>query len=285
MRIRSRLWLIPIVLIWASVAPAQEGLVARFVAQEIPLDVVATAPLFAAATPLDIPLLPQMIAIPHGGGTVSQVSVRAIHNDRRLFLQFTWPDPQPNDGVFKYEEFSDAVAIQFPVKSGIETNPFMGDAQNPVNIWQWKAAWEADRFRLRDVEQVYPNQHVDFYFEEVYIWDHELKLAFMPGRAAGNLLSQPVRHSSVETLLAFGFGTVQSHERQDVQGTARWQDGRWVVVMARDLTAPGPHSVQFHPGAATVFNIAVWDGGNSDRGGQKSVSLNWWRLTLPARDR
>jgi hypothetical protein len=281
----SRLWLMSIVLLWASLACAQGGLVAGFVAQEIPVDVAATAPLFAQAMPLEIPLLPQVIAIPHGGGTVLQVSVRAIHNGHRLFLQFTWPDPKPDDHLFKYEEFSDAVAIQFPVAPGVEPSPFMGDAQNPVNIWQWKAAWEADRFRLRDVEQVYPNRQVDFYFEEAYIWDHELKLAFTPGRAAGNLLSQPVRHASVENLLAFGFGTIQSHARQDVQGAAQWQDGRWVVVMARDLTVPEPHSVQFQPGATAVFNVAVWDGGNSDRGGQKSVSLNWWKLTLQPRDR
>lgn len=281
----SRLWSIAIVLLWACLASAQEGLVAGFVAQEIPLDVVATALLFGEATPLDIPLLPQMIAIPRGGGTVPLVSVRAIHNGHRLFLQFTWPDPKPHDHLFKYEEFSDAVAIQFPVVPGAMPSPFMGDAEHPVNIWQWKAAWEADRFRLRDVEQVYPNRQVDFYFEEAYIWDHELKLAFTPGRAAGNLLSQPVRHSSVENLLAFGFGTIQSHERQDVQGTAQWQDGRWVVVMARDLTAPDPHSVQFHPGATAVFNVAVWDGGNSDRGAQKSVSLNWWNLTLSPSNR
>jgi len=272
--------LIPIVLLWSTAAMAQEGLVAAFQDRDIPRDAAASAPLFAQVKPFDIPLLPQVIALPNGGGTVPQVSLRAIHNGKTLFVQFTWPDPQPNRDLFKYEEFSDAVAIQFPVTPGVEPSPFMGDAQHPVNIWQWKAAWEADRFRLRTVEQVYPNMHFDFYFEEAYIWDQELKAAFTPGRAAGNLLSQPVRHLSVEDLGAFGFGTIQSQVRQDVQGAGQWQDGRWLVVMVRDLTTPDPDDVQFRPGETVPFNIAVWDGGNGDRGGQKSVSLNWWKLTL-----
>jgi hypothetical protein len=283
MRKTRVLWLLSLVILWSTSALAQEGLVAPFVAGDLPIDAVASSPFFAPAKPLDIPLLAQTIAVPNGGGTVPRVSVRAVHNGKRLALQFTWPDPRPNSELFKYEEFSDAVAIQFPIMPGVDGSPFMGDAQHPVNIWQWKAAWEADRKGLRQVEQAYPNQHVDFYFEEVYIWDHELKAVFTPGRAAGNLLSQPVRHSAVEDLVAFGFGTIQSQERQDVRGTGHWQEGRWVVVMARELKTPDPTDVQFQPGDTVSFNVAVWDGGNGDRGGQKSVSFNWWKLTLAPR--
>jgi hypothetical protein len=260
-----------------------QGTWAAFQDRELHRGVAASAPLFAQVKPLDILLLPQMIALSNGGGIVPQVILRAIHNGKSLFVQFTWPDPQPNRDMFKYEEFSDAVAIQFPVTPGMDPSPFMGDAQHPVNIWQWKAAWEADRFRLRTVEQVYPNMLFDFYFEEAYIRDQELKAAFTPGRAASNLLSQPVRHWSVEDLVAFGFGTIQSQLRQDVQGTGQWQDGRWVVVMVRDLTTPDRHDGQFRPGKTVLFNVAVWDGGNGDRGGQKSVSLNWWKMTLQPR--
>ena len=283
MRKTGWLWMLSLILLWGTSALAQEGLLVRFVDQDVPLDPVASAPLFAPAKPLDISLLPQIIAVPNGGGSVPQVSVRAVHNGKVLALQFTWPDPQPNRELFKYEEFSDAVAIQFPSTPGVEPSPFMGDAQHQVNIWQWKAAWEADRFRLRDVEQVYPHAHVDFYFEEVYVWDQELKRAFYPGRAAHNLLSQPIRHSSVEDLVAFGFGTIQSQMRQDVRGGGHWQDGRWIVVMARALTTPDVSDVQFQPGGTVSFNVAVWDGGNRDRGGQKSLSFNWWKLTLQLR--
>lgn len=277
---KGALWMLGLVILWGASALAQEGLVAPFVDQDVSLEPGASAPLFTPVKSLEIPLLPQTIAVPNGGGTVPHVSVRAVHNGNTLALQFTWPDARPNSDLFKYEEFSDAVAIQFPITAGMEPSPFMGDAQHPVNIWQWKAAWEADRWRLRDVEQVYVNRHVDFYFEEVYVWDHELKAAFTPGRAAGNLLSETVRHSSVEDLAAVGFGTIQSQARQDVRGSGHWQDGRWVVVMARELKTPDPNDVQFHGGETVLFNIAVWDGGSGDRGGQKSVSFNWWKLTL-----
>jgi len=274
------LWTLSFVIVWGATALAQERLLAPFLEQEVPLDPVASAPLFAQARPLEIPLLSQTIAVPNGGGAVPHVSLRAMHNGKTLFLQFTWPDARPNRELFKDEEFSDAVAIQWPVTPGAESSPFMGDPQHPVNIWHWKAAWEADRMGLRDVEQVYPNVHVDFSFEQVYIWDHELKVAFTPGRAAGNLLSQPVRHSSVEELTAVGFGTIRSQLRQDVRGAGHWQDGRWVVVMARELTTPDPMDVQFRPGDTVSFNVAVWDGDHGDRGGQKSVTFSWWKLTL-----
>jgi len=280
MRQRYRLWVIVAVLLWSGPIWAQQVLLAPFTEGDVPVDAMASADLFAQTTPLTIPLWPQIIAIPHGGGTVPHISVRALHNGKTLFLQFTWEDAKPNRELFKYEEFSDAVAIQFPVSPDVVPTPFMGDAQHPVNIWQWKAAWDADRFRLRGVEQVYPHMHMDFYFEEVYIWDQQLKAAFTPGRAAGNLQSQPIRHSSVEDLVAFGFGTIQSQVRQDVQGAGHWQDGRWVVVMARDLTTPDPFDVQLRPGDSVLFNIAVWEGSNGDRGGQKSVSFEWWKLAL-----
>jgi complex iron-sulfur molybdoenzyme family reductase subunit gamma len=275
--------MIGLVLLWSTVVLAQQVLVAPFVEHDVSLDPQKAAAVFAQATPLTIPLIPQIIVVPNGGGTVPHLSVQAVHNGKALFLQFTWADAKANRELFKYEEFSDAVAIQFPVAPDVVPTPFMGDAQHPVNIWQWKAAWEADQFGLRGVEQVYPNVHFDFYFEEAYVWDQDLKAAFTPGRAAGNLLSQPVRHSAVEDLVAFGFGTIQSQVQQDVHGAGHWQEGRWSVIMARALTTSDPTDVQFRVGETVLFNVAVWEGSNGDRGGQKSVSLDWWKLALLSR--
>jgi hypothetical protein len=89
-------WLIPIVLPWSTAAMAQAGFVAVFQDRDIPRDAAASAPFFEAVKPLDIPLLPQMIALPNGGGTVQHVRPRAIHNGNTPFVQFTWPDPQAN---------------------------------------------------------------------------------------------------------------------------------------------------------------------------------------------
>ena len=46
------------------------------------------------------------------------------------------------------------------------------------------------------------------------------------------------------------------------------------------LTPPDPTDVRFRPGDTVSFNVAVWEGGHGERGGQKSVSFNWWKLTL-----
>lgn len=249
MRITRVRLMVHLIMLWGTGALAQEGLRAPWVAQDVPVDPRASAPLFEAAKALNIPLSPQTVVVPHGGGSVPWISVRALHNGETLFLQFIWPDATPNRESFKDGAFSDAVAIQFPMVPDETTSPLMGDALHPVNIWQWKAAWETARLGPWDIERV-------------------------------NLLPQPLRNSPVEDLAAFGFGAIQSQVRQEVRGAGRWQQGRWVVVMARDLTTPDPNYVQFHPGETVLFNVALWDGGSGDRGSQKSVSLTWRALTL-----
>ena len=44
--------------------------------------------------------------------------------------------------------------------------------------------------------------------------------------------------------------------------------------------APDIHSPNTCPKETLVRVIKAEDGGNGSRGGQKSVSLNWWKLTL-----
>ncbi len=54
-----------------------------------------------------------------------------------------------NAAVQRTEDFRDGAAIQFPItpvqlRGAGHPEPayLMGDAQGPVNIWQWKADWE-----------------------------------------------------------------------------------------------------------------------------------------------
>ncbi|QQR66574.1 MAG: hypothetical protein IPI25_13880 [Candidatus Brocadia sp.] len=68
---------------------------------------------------------------------------------------------------------------------------------------------------------------------------------------------------------------LQSQAHQDVNGCSRYENGEWTVIMYRPLITEDPHDVQFVPGGKTYFNIAVWNGGEKDRNGQKNISMQW----------
>jgi DMSO reductase family type II enzyme heme b subunit len=95
---------------------------------------------------------------------------------------------------------------------------------------------------------------------------------FNPGRATGNIMSDAgQRVSSVEDLNAEGFSTLTTQAHQDVQGEGNWSNNRWGVVFKRSLTNSDTNDTQFK-GGKTPMAIAIWNGNNKDRNGQKAVT-------------
>jgi DMSO reductase family type II enzyme heme b subunit len=100
---------------------------------------------------------------------------------------------------------------------------------------------------------------------------------YNPGRATGNLLSDAsMRRSPVEDLNAEGFSTLTSQAHQDVDGKGNWLNSRWSVVFKRALTTSDQNDTQFTGGKAPLA-IAIWNGNNKERNGQKAV-LQWQTL-------
>jgi mono/diheme cytochrome c family protein len=229
----------------------------------LPID-AAWEKIDTARVPLN-PLWPESDPIP-------AVAVRAVHDGKRLAILCTWRDNVANGAPIRVQDFQDAVALQFSLTGSI---PFlgMGDAQNPVNIWQWKAGWqqEADG-QPQDVDTVYVSMHSDIYFQT--------NTLFRTAQAAANLLSQPHK-SPVEDANARGFGTMKSQpaSNQNVKGKGTWRDGHWSVIFLRDLKSREKDDVKLVPGGKTPVAFAVWDGRNRDRNGRKVIS-NWYQLTL-----
>jgi hypothetical protein len=93
---------------------------------------------------------------------VKSVKARALHNDQQLAILAEWSDSTQNDSMVRVQDFRDAVAVQFPLT---ESQPFicMGIAGTNVNIWHWKADWQADIAARKDMETAYPNMNVDYY--------------------------------------------------------------------------------------------------------------------------
>ena len=274
-------------------ASAQPGtIVSKFRAGDLPLDPLASA--WAKLPVARVHLDPLWIR----KRAVDEVRVRSLHNGQEIALLLEWDDPIADQSVIRSEDFRDAAAMQFPVASvkldgaeHAEPSYTMGDTHGLVNIWHWKADWEADLARFRDIQDRYPGMAADTYLfrqggpvgepssEIVKAPTSTHDPTYLTGWGAGNLLSNPSRSSSVEDLNALGFGTLTSQppEDQNVRGKGIWQGGKWRVLFVRTMKSPSDRDTQFLPGHSLPIAFAIWDGSEGDRDGQKAVSL-WQHL-------
>lgn len=261
--------------------PAEEALAVKY----LNFNIKNVEQALEQATPLKIELQMQDKAFPDGGGSVQEVEVRGFHNGEKIFLGIKWKDVTKNDRAIAHSQFRDAVGMMFPldiVTISPETpfSPRMGDRDKPVNIWHWKADWQKELISgYEHMEDQYPNMNSDFDFDPNPLHYHNELYKSVPlmagGIAGGNILSEASRGRSVEDLNAVGFGTLTSQTHQDVEGKGSWDNDKWSVIIHRALITQDKDDVQFVPGMETYFTVAVWDGAEGDRDGQKSISLKW----------
>ena len=207
----------------------------------------------------------QQITPPFGGGGVASLTVRALHDNGRIFILLEWHDDDVDDAVNGSDLFADAAALQFPAVAGDEPAYTMGSADHPVSIWQWKAVWQADIDRgFATGLSRFPDTAIDTYPNG----DDPL---FNPARYVGNQLADSTHVSPVENLIAEGFGTLTFAEVQDVSGVGSWRSGTWRALFIRDFDSAAG-TATFSVGEDTLVAFAVWDGGAGDRNGQKSLA-------------
>lgn len=203
---------------------------------------------------------------------VYAVAVSVATDGKKLVVLLQWRDDLPQNTAIRVQDFQDAAAIQFSLSGGYGFLG-MGDAKNPVNLWQWKAGWQAEaEGTAPGMDAVYSSMHVDTYFQP----DRHFATAV----SAGNVISQPHK-SPVEDANARGFGSFKSQplSQQNVQGKGVWNDGFWNVVFIRDLKSKDADDVKFVPGKSVPVAFAIWNGEQHDRNGRKMVS-NWYQLIL-----
>lgn len=219
-------------------------------AREIPADLPDSA--WNAVQPIFIPLM----QLWQGKEFIQGVSVRAMHDGTRVAFQITWPDSSKNDTQSGVASFGDAVALQFSKSSDLSFFA-MGDFENPVAIWMWKAV-------KQNAEQIAPSAS-----------------RHSAARDAGNIVSGSPSADSAENLKARGFGTLetQGNEKQTVRGKAVYQNGAWHIVLHRACAGSDENDITFKPGETVRIGFAVWDGAQNDRDGQKSVTV-WHDLVL-----
>ena len=283
MRTLSLIFLL--LMLMLSVAPFMIGqtaatqLTAKFLDVALPL--APDDALWQQPQPIIVPLTQQQIAPPWGGGTVPQIEVRVLHNGQYIAFLLSWADATVNQELVANDSFSDGVALEFPSEPANNPAPFMGDAKNAVNIWQWQAAWQRDvnEGGIADVDRTHPA------YGDVYVEQHmreKGEIFWRPGEFVDNWRAQRDRVTPVENLVALGYGTLTHLEQQDVYGQGKWADGKWRVTFGRALNTHLSGETEFKPGVKTQINFAVWEGSAQERGARKSVSLQWHPLELQA---
>lgn len=226
-----------------------------------------SAAVWAGAPPTEVVLTAQRITFP-AGGSVPMVEARALHHDETLYVRLTWTDETLNDRSFATEDFSDAVAIEFPADAASSVpSVCMGQADAGVNIWYWRA--DSETGIPATAADAQPNALVDLYPSEDDL--------FYPARAAGNPIA--LADGSVQNLVAQAFGSLAPAVDQTVTGSGAHADGAWSVVIARPFAGSTEDEASFAVGSTTDVAFAVWDGANQERNGQKSVS-QFLRLEL-----
>jgi len=73
-----------------------------------------------------------------GHGKVDKLGVRMTHNGTTLSVRLSWRDPDKDDELADLDQFTDGVAVVFPIRAGASAFT-MGSPNKPVNAWFWKA--------------------------------------------------------------------------------------------------------------------------------------------------
>ena len=267
------------------VASAEAILQSKSIAGTVPLT-DPSSQTWNLAPVVQVPLNPQVTTPPMlTGPSIRSLGVRSVNNGTWIAFLVEWADSTRNVTTFKVEDFRDSVAIQFPL---VAQQPFvcMGQLGNTVNVLHWKADWQEDIDTFyHDVKDAYPNLQVDYYPFAAGKPPYSLlpvanmSREFVAGWAAGNPLSNPFKLTPVEDLVAGGFGTLTTEDHQDAIGRGVWQNGIWKVVIARPFATGDSDDAQFAQGITKPVAFAVWDGGNRERDGTKSVS-SWLTMSV-----
>jgi len=219
------------------------------------------SPAWSNARRVDVPLTGQLGIYSAGGGTTPSITARALHFDGAIYVRLEWADSTQDDATTRVEDFSDAVALEFPSSSASTVPSYcMGQPGSGVNLWHWRADSEVAE---HDPNLVYANTLVDMYPATGDLW--------YTARAAGNPVAQ-LGGTPVQTLIAETFGTLSPAAAQDVTGKGVYQDGKWFVVFRREFAAADASQADFAVGTETDMALAVWNGSLGERNGQKSVA-------------
>lgn len=228
---------------------------------------------------ISVGLLGQMMVKPKPAkAETEKVQVQIAHDGKYIAFRLVWADKEKSEAG-KLAQFSDAIALEFPVKDNANPPPiFMGFKDNPVHLFHWRAQYQYDEEHgKKSVKDIYPNMSTDIYPLEfpdsgsIKGITEEKRETFSHGKAAGNPQSSP--KTAVDEIMAEGFGTSVVREDKDSVAHGEWKNGQWTVVISRALKRTGGSVLEI--GKSSAVGLAVWQGGKDEVGSRKSLTMQW----------
>jgi len=228
---------------------------------------------------IKVNLLAQMMVKPKPAKAETQnVNMQVVHDGKYIAFRMRWKDKEKSEAG-KLGEFSDAIALEFPVLDNENPPPiFMGIKDNPVHLFHWRAQYQYDEEHgKKNIKDIYPNLSSDMYPNE-FVDRGSLKPAteenkeiFSHGKAAGNPQSSVKK--AVDEMMAEGFGSSAVIEDKDSIAHGEWKKGEWTVVVSRALKRPKGSVIEV--GKKSAFGVAVWQGGKAEVGSRKAITMIW----------
>lgn len=274
-----------------------DRVVAKKIGGEVPVDDPGSS-LWGKAKAAHIELDSQ-IMFPPNRPTPFQptVKVKALHDGSTIGFLVEWKDPEQDDLTIKCDAFRDACAVLLAPYSKNASVRIMGTAEIPATLLHWKADWQRDvDHGFQDLEVAFPNSTFDYHppippteemVEKPLVTvpdDYEAAKATMwlPAYHVGNPIANAKKTTSVEKLIAKGFGTATTLGTQDALGKGEWKDGKWKVVLAKPMAASDDGETAIEAGKDYSMAVAVWAGKELDAGGHKSPSKLLLTLNVEA---
>ena len=264
-------------------SPKQPAPLAEVVAKKVAADLSKPDPAagYWATAPSGIVTLTAQpsIAPRPATTTTSSVTVQAVNDGSRIAFRLRWKDTERSEGGH-LGEYSDAFALQFPVKDGPPPSVMMGGKDTPVHLFHWRAQYQRDKEQGKPtMKQLYPNISVDMYpleFKDAPGGTEAEREVFSPGRAQGN--PQSYEKMGGDETIAEGFSTSSVQAGHGSVAHAEWKDGEWTLVIVRPLVVEGGSTLK--AGSKGNMAFAAWQGGKGEVGSRKCVSLSWTPVSI-----
>lgn len=138
--------------------------------------------------------------------TTDSVIVQAVHDGTRAAFRLRWKDTEKSEAG-RLGEFSDGLALEFPLRDGPPPPVMMGAKDMPVHLFHWRAQYQRDKEQGKpSIKDLYPNQSIDMYpheYKEAPVGSPSAAEKFSPGVAEGN--PQSYAKTGVDEIVAEGF--------------------------------------------------------------------------------
>lgn len=278
---KNFLRIVAIMGIWSNV---NADIIVKKVAGDLEKDFMSDSLWKQANTDQNVSMMAQTIVIPKPKATETpQIQVAAIHDGKWIAFRMKWKDTEPSEAG-RLATFSDAVALEFPIKNNEAPPPiFMGAKDDPVHLFHWRYQYQLDaEVGKKTIEKIYPNMTTDMYPMDFKDQGHSPdvsqkdKDAFVGGLAAGNPQSFP--KSGVDEIFAEGFGSSAVADSHMAKAKGEWKNNEWTVVITRPLAYENGSKLK--AGGKSNVGFAVWQGGKKEVGALKSLTMVWTPLMI-----